>query len=38
LHLRSGGILADVAPTALDLLAIPPPEGMHGRSLVDSTK
>jgi 2,3-bisphosphoglycerate-independent phosphoglycerate mutase len=38
LRLRPGGILADVAPTTLDLLAIPLPDGMHGRSLVDSTK
>ncbi len=32
-ELRSGGILADVAPTALDLLAIPQPEGMTGATL-----
>jgi 2,3-bisphosphoglycerate-independent phosphoglycerate mutase len=32
--LRDGGILADVAPTALDLLGIPQPEAMTGRSLV----
>ena len=29
--LRDGGILADVAPTALDLLGIPQPEAMTGR-------
>ena len=33
--LRAGGILADVAPTALDLLGIPQPEAMTGRTLVD---
>jgi 2,3-bisphosphoglycerate-independent phosphoglycerate mutase len=31
--LRDGGILADVAPTALDLLGIPQPEQMTGHSL-----
>jgi 2,3-bisphosphoglycerate-independent phosphoglycerate mutase len=35
LHLREGGILADVAPTALDLLGIPQPEAMTGRSLIE---
>jgi 2,3-bisphosphoglycerate-independent phosphoglycerate mutase len=34
LDLRDGGILADVAPTALDLLGIPQPEAMTGRSLL----
>ena len=34
LELRDGGILADVAPTALDLLDIPQPEAMTGRSLI----
>ena len=33
-ELRSGGILADVAPTALDLLGIEQPEAMTGRTLV----
>ena len=33
-RLRDGGILADVAPTALDLLGIPQPEAMTGRSLI----
>jgi len=33
--LAGPGILADVAPTALRLLGIPQPEGMHGRSLLD---
>jgi 2,3-bisphosphoglycerate-independent phosphoglycerate mutase len=34
--LRSGGILADVAPTALELLGIPQPAAMTGRSLLSS--
>ena len=34
LELRDGGILADVAPTALDLLGIPQPAPMTGRTLV----
>ena len=34
IHLRDGGILADVAPTALDLLGIPQPEAMTGRTLL----
>ena len=34
LRLREHGILADVAPTALDLLAIPQPAPMTGRSLI----
>jgi 2,3-bisphosphoglycerate-independent phosphoglycerate mutase len=33
--LRAGGILADVAPTALELLGIPQPVAMTGRSLID---
>jgi 2,3-bisphosphoglycerate-independent phosphoglycerate mutase len=33
--LREGGVLADVAPTVLDLLGIPAPEAMTGRSLID---
>ena len=36
LDLRSGGILADVAPTALDLLGIAQPAPMTGRSLIES--
>ena len=32
--LRDGGILADVAPTALELLGIPQPPEMTGRSLL----
>jgi 2,3-bisphosphoglycerate-independent phosphoglycerate mutase len=34
LRLRDGGILADVAPTALELLGIPQPGAMTGRSLL----
>ncbi|HXV06094.1 MAG TPA: 2,3-bisphosphoglycerate-independent phosphoglycerate mutase [Solirubrobacterales bacterium] len=34
LELREGGILADVAPTALELLGIPKPDAMTGTSLV----
>ena len=34
LQLRRGGILADVAPTILELLAIPQPGAMTGRSLL----
>jgi 2,3-bisphosphoglycerate-independent phosphoglycerate mutase len=33
LALESGGVLADVAPTALDLLGLEPPSAMNGRSL-----
>jgi len=32
--LREGGVLADVAPTILELLGIPQPEAMSGRSLL----
>lgn len=35
LHLRSGGALRDVAPTVLDLLRLPIPAQMTGRSLID---
>ncbi len=35
LTLRSGGVLADVAPTALELLGIDVPEAMSGRSLIE---
>jgi 2,3-bisphosphoglycerate-independent phosphoglycerate mutase len=34
LALREGGILADVAPTILELLGIPKPDSMTGRSLI----
>jgi 2,3-bisphosphoglycerate-independent phosphoglycerate mutase len=37
LVLRSGGILADVAPTALELLGIEQPSAMTGRSLISTT-
>jgi 2,3-bisphosphoglycerate-independent phosphoglycerate mutase len=33
IELREGGILADVSPTALDLLGIEQPAGMTGRTL-----
>jgi 2,3-bisphosphoglycerate-independent phosphoglycerate mutase len=35
-RLRDGGILADVAPTILELLGIEQPEEMTGRSLLDA--
>jgi 2,3-bisphosphoglycerate-independent phosphoglycerate mutase len=38
LELRDGGILADVAPTALHLLGIPQPEPMTGHSLIAPDK
>ena len=34
LRLRDHGILADVAPTALELLGIPQPDAMTGHSLI----
>jgi 2,3-bisphosphoglycerate-independent phosphoglycerate mutase len=34
-HLRSGGVLADVVPTALDLLQIPQDPRMTGQSLLE---
>lgn len=34
-HLRSGGRLADIAPTMLQCLGLPQPEEMSGRSLID---
>ena len=33
--LRDGGMLADVAPTALDLLAVDQPAEMTGESLIE---
>jgi 2,3-bisphosphoglycerate-independent phosphoglycerate mutase len=33
--LRDGGVLADVAPTILDLMHITEPSGMEGRSLIE---
>jgi 2,3-bisphosphoglycerate-independent phosphoglycerate mutase len=36
IDLRDHGILADVAPTALDLLGIDQPQAMTGRTLVES--
>jgi 2,3-bisphosphoglycerate-independent phosphoglycerate mutase len=34
--LRSGGVLADVAPTVLDLLGVEKPDGMGGSTLVQA--
>jgi 2,3-bisphosphoglycerate-independent phosphoglycerate mutase len=36
LTLRDGGILADVAPTMLQMLGIEQPAAMTGRSLIDA--
>ena len=33
-----GGILADVAPTLLDLMGLPEPAEMTGRSLIDGSR
>ena len=33
-ELRNDGILADVAPTALELLGLPKPDAMTGKSLI----
>ena len=33
-QLREGGGLADIAPTLLDILGLPKPERMSGRSLI----
>jgi 2,3-bisphosphoglycerate-independent phosphoglycerate mutase len=35
LALRSGGRLADIAPTVLDLLGLPAPAAMNGTSLIE---
>jgi 2,3-bisphosphoglycerate-independent phosphoglycerate mutase len=35
LTLRTGGVLADVAPTLLELLGIEQPDGMTGQSLIE---
>ncbi len=35
IHLRDGGILADLAPTMLDLLNVKKPDEMTGTSLID---
>jgi 2,3-bisphosphoglycerate-independent phosphoglycerate mutase len=32
--LRTGGRLSDLAPTLLELLGLPVPEGMTGKSLI----
>jgi 2,3-bisphosphoglycerate-independent phosphoglycerate mutase len=36
IHLREGGELSDVAPTVLDIMNIPKPAHMTGRSLIDN--
>ncbi|HEY2397704.1 MAG TPA: 2,3-bisphosphoglycerate-independent phosphoglycerate mutase [Solirubrobacteraceae bacterium] len=36
LRLRQGGVLADVAPTVLELLGIEPPAAMTGHSLIEA--
>ena len=33
-ELRDGGVLADIAPTILQILAVPQPEEMTGKSLI----
>jgi 2,3-bisphosphoglycerate-independent phosphoglycerate mutase len=33
--LRDGGVLGDVAPTLLELLGLPQPEEMTGKSLIE---
>jgi 2,3-bisphosphoglycerate-independent phosphoglycerate mutase len=35
LRLREGGVLGDVAPTVLELLGVPQPPEMTGRSLIE---
>jgi 2,3-bisphosphoglycerate-independent phosphoglycerate mutase len=35
LKLRSGGVLGDVAPTVLELLGLPQPQEMTGKSLIE---
>ncbi len=36
-HLRSQGILADIAPTLLQIVGIPAPAAMTGQSLIENT-
>jgi len=36
LRLRDGGVLADVAPTLLELLGVPQPQAMTGHSLIST--
>ena len=38
LSLRSGGILADIAPTLLQIMRIKPPEAMSGKSLLQEKR
>ena len=34
-HLREGGVLADIAPTMLEILDLPQPEEMTGKSIIE---
>ena len=34
-HLRNGGVLADLAPTLLDMMGIPVPAEMTGKTLIE---
>ena len=36
--LQGEGVLADVAPTVLELLGVPQPEEMSGGSLIESSE
>jgi 2,3-bisphosphoglycerate-independent phosphoglycerate mutase len=36
--LHDGGVLADVAPTVLDLLGLPQPDAMTGSSLLEAAR
>ncbi|MBV8990617.1 MAG: hypothetical protein JO372_18865, partial [Solirubrobacterales bacterium] len=38
LSLRGGGVLADVAPTVLEVLGVEQPGAMTGRSLVEGSR
>ena len=33
--LRSGGVLADLAPTLLDMMGLPQPKEMTGKTLIE---
>jgi len=35
-RLRPGGRLADIAPTVLDMMGLPKPDSMSGRSMLSS--
>jgi len=38
LEVRSGGVLADIAPTVLGLLGVPKPSEMTGRDLLQAAR